>query len=493
MSSTIRLQKPLAGLLTRSIVPTSPTLTAGVSRAIIAQTRRYSSAGDRPATKLSSSKALLGACGTAALAGSGYYVWRRYYNTSNKSQQQSDRNKQDAWPYHLPTAEEIARRLQARERSVDLPFHPLIKRIEQSQLPSNNPCEDYYCQNALTDGSGHLFGVFDGHAGGACSKWISKALPAQVGESLARLPKDADQTAVRKAIEDAFVFIDDQMVQGSVKRLAALGMKRPGEFDDEKELEETATWLERAMNGACALLTYVNTPRREVTVAVTGDSRAIIGRYEQGQWRAEVLSEDQTADNPSERKRIMSEHPGEEDTVLLNKRVLGGLQPLRAFGDARYKWSLEIQKQIFADYFPQIRASSPHFKTPPYVTARPVVTTHKIAPNDRFMVIATDGLYDDLSNEEIVEVVAGYVDEKSRLADKWSYEEKNAATSLVRNAFGGRDSHKTAQLLSIPAPKSRGYRDDITVLVVFFGEEHQGRVWQDTLKETPTKGVSPSA
>ncbi|KAI8058369.1 phosphatase 2C-like domain-containing protein [Syncephalis plumigaleata] len=265
-------------------------------------------------------------------------------------------------------------------------------------------------------------------------------------------------------MEEAFVSIDDEIVQGSVKRLQALGMKRPGEITDDKELEETSTWLERALNGSCVLVTYVNTQDREVTVALTGDSRAIIGQGQQGQWQAK-------------RKRIMSEHPGEEDAVLARNRVLGGLQPLRAFGDARYKWSVDIQRQIFNDYFPQLRMPSSVYKTPPYVTARPVVTTHKIEANDRFMVIATDGLYDDMSNDEIIEVVAGYVDEKARLTDKWSYEEKNAATGLVRNAFD-------SALLSIPAPKTRHFRDDITVLVVFFGEPHQARVWQDNLKET---------
>jgi pyruvate dehydrogenase phosphatase len=171
------------------------------------------------------------------------------------------------------------------------------------------------------------------------------------------------------------------------------------------------------------------------------------------------------------------------------------IEPLRAFGDARYKWSLDIQRQIIDNYFPQLRILSSVYKTPPYVTARPVITTHKIEANDRFMVIATDGLYDDLSNDEIIEVVAGHLDEKARLTEKWSYEDKNVATSLVRNAFGGLDTHKTAQLLSIPAPRTRNFRDDITILVILFGEPHQARVWQDNLKETatPVKGVSPSA
>lgn len=43
-------------------------------------------------------------------------------------------------------------------------------------------------------------------------------------------------------------------------------------------------------------------------------------------------------------RRIQSEHPTDEaDTVIKNGRILGGLEPSRAFGDARYKWTREVQ------------------------------------------------------------------------------------------------------------------------------------------------------
>lgn len=41
---------------------------------------------------------------------------------------------------------------------------------------------------------------------------------------------------------------------------------------------------------------------------------------------------------------MQSEHPPDEaEDVVKNGRVLGGLEPTRAFGDARYKWSREVQ------------------------------------------------------------------------------------------------------------------------------------------------------
>ena len=44
--------------------------------------------------------------------------------------------------------------------------------------------------------------------------------------------------------------------------------------------------------------------------------------------------------------RMQSEHPADEaDIVIQRGRVLGGLEPTRAFGDARYKWSREVQER----------------------------------------------------------------------------------------------------------------------------------------------------
>ena len=43
--------------------------------------------------------------------------------------------------------------------------------------------------------------------------------------------------------------------------------------------------------------------------------------------------------------RIQLEHPpSEADEVVRRGRILGGLEPSRAFGDARYKWPVPVQE-----------------------------------------------------------------------------------------------------------------------------------------------------
>ena len=42
---------------------------------------------------------------------------------------------------------------------------------------------------------------------------------------------------------------------------------------------------------------------------------------------------------------MQSEHPADEsDKVIQRGRVLGGLEPSRAFGDAVYKWPAKVQR-----------------------------------------------------------------------------------------------------------------------------------------------------
>lgn len=181
------------------------------------------------------------------------------------------------------------------------------------------------------------------------------------------------------------------------------------------------------------------------------------------------------------------------------------------------------------------------FKTPPYVTARPVVTHRKMSlpPSDssassqkavRFLVLATDGLWDELrysfycmccsempniacSNDEVVSLVGGHlaglkgtipksqlpslvptfsgsrgIEGKNKAAERkegnWAFIDDNLSAHLIRNAFGGGDETALRRLLSIPSPYSRRFRDDVTVTVVCWedGNEPQAQIFTEKVK-----------
>ncbi|KAK4705771.1 pyruvate dehydrogenase phosphatase, partial [Phenoliferia sp. Uapishka_3] len=349
---------------------------------------------------------------------------------------------------------------------------------------------------------------------------------------------------VQTAIKNGFDRMDDEIVNAPVRLLEKMHkegkVRKPlvemGGMSTEQT--EALTTLLPALSGSCALLAFLDAGRNKLHVACTGDSRAVMGTWEPsakgggGKWRAEALSEDQTGKAPKEVERMRAEHPpSEADTVIARGRVLGGLEPTRAFGDARYKWPLGLQERLAEAFHPgSVRGRPRNYLTPPYVKATPEVTTIDLSQGispprkslssflpvassseplppqaTRFIVLATDGLYDRLNNDEVVSLVGAHLSglrgPQSRSTvlshisassptaslgpshthaprqepirgepDPYIFEDGNLGTHLIRNALGGAKREQVSALLSIPSPLSRRYRDDITVTVVLLGE-----------------------
>lgn len=245
--------------------------------------------------------------------------------------------------------------------------------------------------------------------------------------------------AIEAAMKTGFTRLDHEIVHESVDKVFKSGSKRVA-----------AELLGPALSGSCALLSFYDTNSKTLRVACTGDSRAVLGRRSgSGKWTATALSEDQTGSNPNEAARMRKAHPG-EDRVVHNGRVLGGLEPTRAFGDASYKWSKEITDRLRASFFG--RSSSPYLRTPPYVTAEPVITTTKIQPErGDFLVMATDGLWEMLTNEEVVGLVGKWIETQaveqspSQLSSVWSkiFGSNQQALPVEAGVHDGPDGQKT--------------------------------------------------
>ncbi|KAF2127238.1 protein serine/threonine phosphatase 2C [Dothidotthia symphoricarpi CBS 119687] len=404
-----------------------------------------------------------------------------------------------------------------------------VVRYDVVQIPSNDPIEDDHAEKiievpsnlAATDNGAAasdwmFWGVFDGHSGWVTSAKLRQTLISYVARELNSTYKSAVEDpalhfpspeAIDKAIKTGFVRLDNEIVYESVKKVKKAQSKIAA-----------AELLAPALSGSCALLSFYDSRSKLLRVACTGDSRAVLGRRgSNGKWTATPLSEDQTGGTTSEAERLRKEHPGEPN-VVRNGRILGGLEPSRAFGDASYKWSLETAEELKRSYF--ARTPSALLKTPPYVTAEPIITTTKVEPEKGdFVVMATDGLWEMLTNEEVVGLVGQWLDAqgspsgqnsqtqswlkswwstqkqlpveqngagggegqrapirqrqwgtKTSMNERFVVEDKNAATHLVRNALGGKDQDQLSALLTLPSPFSRRYRDDLTVEVIFFGD-----------------------
>ena len=177
--------------------------------------------------------------------------------------------------------------------------------------------------------------------------------------------------------------------------------------------------------------------------------------------------------NPREVQRVLNEHPADEaSTVLRYERLLGRLAPLRAFGDVMFKWSKTKQEEVFNPKGDKSFADMAEFLTPPYLAAEPEVMSYQLQRTDKFLILATDGLWDMLSNEEAVEFVRDHLEKQNSDPETPDQEPssnlKNSASCLIKEALGGEDHLSVSMSLSLPYPDVRSYRDDITVTVVHF-------------------------
>lgn len=391
-----------------------------------------------------------------------------------------------------------------------------VREYHYSSYAANSPCEDTLQiahDGELSFGGGTLFGVFDGHGGGAASAFCRDELFGFISYHFNKL---------------------HERVNGN----STLSALTPEPFLDADECFLTQAITERrfleARAGACVLVSHVN--GSTVTVANAGDCRAVLGRRaEKGwsfgsllsgpekKWTAIELSQDHQIDtNPGEKARLIREHPNEPD-IVKRDRVKGRLQPTRGLGDGMYK-----RMEVFAnspDWVAKYRDSG---WNAPYTTVRPDIVKHDIKQGDSFLVMATDGLYQDLSSQEVVEYVGEYMDkymkpgqvapvsagtyliEKALLRASEKYSERyyrhfgktqgkdttflhpSKASSPTEPASEAHTAAHLGFMLSLPPHQRRKLHDDISVIVVFF-QEQPSTTQMQPLPTQPNTSVSAQA
>ncbi|XP_070616509.1 LOW QUALITY PROTEIN: pyruvate dehydrogenase [acetyl-transferring]-phosphatase 2, mitochondrial [Erythrolamprus reginae] len=452
---------------------------------------------------------------------------------------------EEDFSFHL-TPSQINEVLRASELSYTVPEFDgknpsSVLKFESNHLGANVPIEDRRSAATCLQTRGMMFGIFDGHAGYSCAQSVSERLFSYLAVSLLSRPMLEEIELAMESMkpimpilqwhkhpndsffhEVASLYLEQLRVywQDLLNSETDLGptmeeamIRAFKRLDSDISLEVQAPSknelleniaLQVAFSGATACLAHVD--HAHLHVANAGDCRGILGVQDpNGSWSALPLTRDHNAFNTSEISRLRSEHPTSEgNTLIMNDRLLGVLMPSRAFGDVMFKWSQDLQQSILKshcnledlniyEYVP------PCYHTPPYLTAEPEVTYHKIRRQDKFLVLASDGLWDMLSNEEVVQLVAnhtveddvqktqltfkkptslGYVQDmllrrKARTAQP---SDQNAATHLIRHAIGTNeygeiDQEKLMAMLTLPDDVARMYRDDITVTVVYFNSD----------------------
>ncbi|XP_057956759.1 probable protein phosphatase 2C 35 [Malania oleifera] len=277
--------------------------------------------------------------------------------------------------------------------------------IELAPVPSHNFClefsaftqrgyypdspdkenQDSFCIRTQIQGNQnlHFFGVFDGHGqfGMHCSNFVRNRLVEILSDDPA-LTEDPV-----KAYNSAFLAVNSEL--------------HNSEIDD-------------SMSGTTAItvLAFGNT----LFVANVGDSRAVIATKDGNRIVAQNLSNDQTPFRRDEYERVK----------LCGARVLSvdqveGLKDpdIQSWGDEETEGSdpprLWVQNGMYpGTAFTRSVGDSTAEKIG--VTAVPEVSILQLTPDHLFFVIASDGVFEFLSSQEVVNMVASHSDPRDACA-----------------------------------------------------------------------------
>lgn len=173
---------------------------------------------------------------------------------------------------------------------------------------------------------------------------------------------------------------------------------------------------------------------------------------------AEQLTRDHNACMEDVRQELRALHPDDSHIVVMKQgvwRIKGIIQVSRSIGDAYLKRpEFTIDPSV-----PRFRLSEPLRR--PVLTAEPSIHTRVLRPQDKFLIFASDGLWEHLTNQEAAEIV-------------YNYPKAGIARRLVRAALheaARKREMRYADLKKVAKGIRRFFHDDITVVVVFIDHD----------------------
>ncbi|KAI8536946.1 hypothetical protein RHMOL_Rhmol10G0296400 [Rhododendron molle] len=294
---------------------------------------------------------------------------------------------------------------------------------DQSQIESG-------CLSLLDSGPyGTFIGVYDGHGGPETSRYINDHL----FPNLKRFTSEQQSISV-DVIRKAFQATEEGFLSLVTKQWPI----KP----------------QIAAVGSCCLVGVIC--GGTLYIANLGDSRAVMGKLVKatGEVIAIQLSAEHNASIESVRQEMHSLHPDDPQIVVLKHnvwRVKGLIQISRSIGDVYLKRAEFNREPLFAKF----RLRQPFER--PILSSEPSISVHELQPDDQFLIFASDGLWEHLSNQEAVDLVQ-------------NHPRSGSAKRLVKAALleaAKKREMRYSDLKKIERGVRRHFHDDITVVVVF--------------------------
>lgn len=296
-------------------------------------------------------------------------------------------------------------------------------------VQANSTLEDQ--SQVFTSPSATYVGIYDGHGGPEASRFVNRHLFPY----LHKFASDHGGLST-DVIKKAFNATEEEFTQ-LVKRSFPV---RP----------------QIASVGSCCLFGAISDG--VLYVANLGDSRAVLGRtVSQGGKNKVVpvrLSKDHNVACEEVRKEVNALHPDDAAVVISYRgvwRIMGIIQVSRSIGD------VYLKKPEFRQF------GCPMPLKRPVLSAEPSVHVRDLKPEDSFLIFASDGLWEHLSDQAAVEIV--FKNPRAGIAKKLVGAALEEAAKKKEIRF--------KDLRKIEKGTRRHFHDDITVVVIYLDHKKE--------------------
>jgi serine/threonine protein phosphatase PrpC len=235
----------------------------------------------------------------------------------------------------------------------------------------------------------HMFGIYDGHGeyGDYCSHFAALQTPLYFHKEIEDMGGfgNISDSEIEKKFSNAFISTNIALHNSAI--------------DDR-------------LSGTTAITVFIRGDK--LVIANVGDSRAIIASDNNGSLKFSPLSIDQTPFRKDERTRLKK-----KGAKIMTMDQIEGAEPIHenwgedgetgneiGEGDPPRVWDRSLQMPGCAF----TRSIGDSVAESIGVFAEPEMLTWEIQQNDKFVIIASDGVFEFLTSQAVVDMVASFAD-----------------------------------------------------------------------------------
>ena len=227
----------------------------------------------------------------------------------------------------------------------------------------------YFIFRNFVSGYDNIFmGVLDGHGyfGHEVSEYIKENLPMDLNRILKAKNINLNKDDLSEIIKQAFAMENNSLLRN-------------------RQIDSTFS------GSTCVAVIYTS---EKLIIMNLGDSRCILGKKINNEYKIENLTKDHKPNVQEEAERIKS-YGGRIRAMMDDEGNFVG--PLRVYLKDKDIPGLAMTRS-FGDYYASTVGT----------ISIPDVTEYKFSSSDKFLILASDGLFEFMSNEELVNIVSEY-------------------------------------------------------------------------------------